>query len=691
VSGEAPELGEGQPPTDPLPAAQVPNASSDVFISYASQDAAIADAIVAALERHDITCWISPRDVTPGASYAGQIIHAIDAAKASVLILSRDAESSPHVLREVERSASKRHPIVSLRIDQAPLPADFEYFLSASHWLDTSASDMGRALPKLVAAVQLALNAPVATPAGAPTSHVPASAVPGRSPNRTSLLVATVVGLGLVGFAAERLWLSSRRVVATPALAPTMPTPVPATAAPTIPEKSVAVLPFLDMSEKKDQEYFSDGLSEELIGMLAKVPALRVPARTSSFYFKGKSTTVAEIARVLGVAHVLEGSVRKSGKHLRITAQLVRADNGYHLWSETYDRQLDDIFKVQDEIAGAVVKALKLSLLATARAEASHDLEPGAYEAYLKGRYYWNKRTAEGMQKAQAFFQQAIDKDPGYGAAYSGLADSNSGLTWHGFTSPAETLPRANAAALKAIEIDPQSAEAHASLALVLYHKWDWPEAESEFNRALELNPRYANAHHWYGDYLSVQGRHDEALVEAKKALDLDPLNLMIGTWVGLRYYLAHKYDDALGQSRNTVELDPNFAAAHLVLGETYLQLGLHERGLAELQNATSLSGNSPLYLAQVAVAYALAGRKTEALQIISQLQTTSNKRYVSPYGLAQIYAALNDKEQTFKWLQLAYDDRAVWMTYLAVDPVFDRYRSDQRFQDLLRRVRLLH
>ncbi|HWS68899.1 MAG TPA: hypothetical protein VN325_39515, partial [Steroidobacteraceae bacterium] len=206
----------------------------------------------------------------------------------------------------------------------------------------------------------------------------------------------------------------------------------------------------------------------------------------------------------------------------------------------------------------------------------------------------------------------------------------------------------------------------------------------------LQLDPRYANAHHWYGDYLSVRGRHDEALVEAKKALDLDPLNLMIGTWVGLRYYLARKYDGALEQSRNTVELDQNFAAAHLLLGETYLQLGLHEKGLAELQSAASLSGNSPLYLAQVAVAYASEGRKAEALQIIAQLQTTSSKRYVSPYGLAQIYAALNDKEQTFKWLQIAYDDRAVWMSYLAVDPVFDGYRSNQRFQDLLRRVRLL-
>jgi len=313
-----------------------------------------------------------------------------------------------------------------------------------------------------------------------------------------------------------------------------------------------------------------------------------------------------------------------------------------------------------------------------------------AYEAYLKGRYYWNKRTPDGLQKALTYFQQAIDKDPTYGAAYSGVADCNSGLAWHGFKSPSEALPKANAAALKAIEFDPQSAEAHASLGLVLNHSWDWAGAEAEFKRALQLDPRHANAHHWYGDNLSILGRHDQALLEAKQALELDPLNLMIGTWVGLRYYLSRQYDLAIEQGRSTIELDPNFAAAHLVLGNNLIQMGLDEKGLAELQTAAGLSGNSPLYLAQVGVAHASAGRKTEALRIVTELQMISGERYVSPYGFAQIYAALNDKEQTFRWLQIAYDDRAVWMSYLAVDPVFKSFRSDQRFQYLLHRIHLL-
>jgi TolB-like protein/DNA-binding winged helix-turn-helix (wHTH) protein/tetratricopeptide (TPR) repeat protein len=465
-------------------------------------------------------------------------------------------------------------------------------------------------------------------------------------------------------------------------------------AGPSSEKVTLAVLPFDNLSGDPDQEFFSDGLTEEMIAQLGKLnpERLTVIARGSVAKYKHTSLAVNQIGRELHADYLVQGSVRRAPDRVRITVHLIQVPEQTDRWAESYDRELKDMLALQDSVARTIANQIHITLTPgqQSRLATRSNLDPDAYESYLKGRYYWNKRTAEGMQKAQVYFQQAINKDPSYGAAYSGLADCNSGLTWHGFTSPAETLPRANAAALKAIEIDPQSAEAHASLALVLHHKWDWPAAEAEFKRALQLDPRYANAHHWYGDYLSVRGRHDEALVEAKKALDLDPLNLMIGTWVGLRYYLARKYDGALEQSRNTVELDQNFAAAHLLLGETYVQMGLHEKGLAELRSAASLSGNSPLYLAQVAVAYASEGRKADALQIITQLQTTSGKRYVSPYGLAQIYAALNDKEQTFKWLQIAYDDRAVWMSYLAVDPVFDGFRSDQRFQDLLRRVRLL-
>ncbi len=457
------------------------------------------------------------------------------------------------------------------------------------------------------------------------------------------------------------------------------------------PIKSLAVLPLTNLSGDPNQEYLADGMTEALIGRLAGIHNLRVISRTSVTRFKDTHLSLPEIARTLQVDAIVEGSVIRDGNRIRVHAQLIRAATDEHFWSEVYDRDLRDVLNLQSDVAQSIARKVEVTITGEehARLSSARTVDPEAYEAYLKGRYYWNKRTADSMPKAAFYFEQAIGKDPGDGAAYSGLADCNSGLAWHGFLAPTDSLPKAYAAAQKAVEIDPQSAESHASLALVLDHQLDWSGAEAEFKRALELNPQYANAHHWYGDYLSIQGRHDEALAEAKRALELDPLNLMIGTWVGLRYYLARKYDGAIEQSQNTVDLDPNFAAAHLILGESYMQQGKHKEGLDELQKAADLSGNSPLYMAQVGVSQALAGERKEALRVIRELQDTSGKRYVSPYGVAQIYAALNDKEQTYKWLDTAYRDRSVWMSYLAVDPVFDSIRSETRFRDLLQRVGL--
>jgi TolB-like protein/DNA-binding winged helix-turn-helix (wHTH) protein/Flp pilus assembly protein TadD len=456
----------------------------------------------------------------------------------------------------------------------------------------------------------------------------------------------------------------------------------------------LAVLPFDNLSRDPEQEFFSDGLTEEMIAQLGKVnpERLSVIARGSVVKYKGSALAVEQIGRDLHAEYLVQGSVRRSSNQVRITVQLVQVGDQTNLWAESYDAELKNILELQSSVARTIAKQIHIKLSAKQQLQLTRtrQVDPAAYDAYLRGRYYWNKRSAEGMQKAAGHFQEAIDKDSAYGAAYSGLADCSSGLAWHGFASPSEALTKANTAALKAIEIDPQSAEAHASLALVLSHRLDWPAAEAEFKRALQLDPNYANAHHWYGDYLSIKGRHDEALLEAKRALELDPLNLMIGAWVSWRYYLAHEYDRAIQQGRDTVDLDSSFAAAHLLLGKSYLQSGLHKEGIAELQRAANLSGNSPLYLAQVAVAYGVAGKKTEALRTVAQLQELSRQRYVSPYGIAQAYAALNDREQTFKWLQVAYEDHAVWMSYLAVDPLFDRFHSDSRFQELLQRVGLL-
>src|ERR1022692_4223584 len=500
-----------------------------------------------------------------------------------------------------------------------------------------------------------------------------------RRPRRP-FVIAAVAALALAGVAALLVFSAVRRPSSVPADSTT--------------KTVLAILPFENLSGDPDQEFFSDGLTEEMITQLGKLSRdrLKVIARSSVARYKGSKLSAKEVGRELNADYLVQGSVRRWSDHVRISVQLIQADNQTYLWTESYDRELKDVLAVQDSVVRSIASQIHTALTGEQKTTLvnSGPIPPEAYLAYLKGRYYWNKRTGDGMEITEPYFQQAIDSDPTHAAAYSGLADCNSGLAWHGFKSPADALPKAYAAARKAVEIDPQSAEAHASLGLVLSHGWDWAGAEAEFRRALELDPQYANAHHWYGDYLSIKRRHDDAVSEARRALELDPLNLMIGTWVALRYYQAHNYSRAIEQARNSVELDSNFAAAHLLLGEGYVQAGLHSEGVSELKRAASLSGDSPLSTGQVAVALAAAGRKREALRIAHELETISRKRYVSPYGLAQIYAALNSKGDTFKWLQAAYGDRALWMGYLAVDPVFDRYRSDHRFQELLRRIDLL-
>ncbi len=463
---------------------------------------------------------------------------------------------------------------------------------------------------------------------------------------------------------------------------------------PTAPQHKIvlAVLPFDNLNRDPDQEFFSAGLTEEMIAQLGKLnrDQLTVIARGTTAKYKESKLSAREIGRELNADYLVQGSVRRWSDRVRITVQLIDSKSQTDLWTESYDRELKDVLAVQDSVVRSIASQVHIALREEQETRLnSRQPVAEAYVAYLKGRYYWNKRTGDSIQTAEQYFQQAIDSDPNYAAAYSGLADCNSGLAWHGFKSPSDALTKAYSAARKAVELDPQSAEAHASLGLALSHSWNWTQAEAEFKRALELDPQDANAHHWYGDYLSIRGRHDEALSEARRALELDPLNLMISTWVGLRYYLARNYSAAIEQNRDSVELNSNFAAAHLLLGEDFVQAGLHSEAVTELKRAATLSGDSPLYTAQVAVALAVAGRNREALRIAHELETDSRKRYVSPYGLAQIYAALNKDDDTFRWLQAAYDDHAVWMGYLAVDPIFDPYRNDKRFQELLKRVGL--
>jgi len=455
---------------------------------------------------------------------------------------------------------------------------------------------------------------------------------------------------------------------------------------------SVAVLPLENLSGDPSQEYFVDGMTDELTTNLAKIKSLRVISRTSAMTYKNVRTPVSEIARSLHVDAVVEGSVVRSGDRLRITAQLIDARTDRHLWAEDYDRDLRDVMAVEGEVAQRIAQEIRTILTPEERAQltSQHQVNPEAYEAYLRGRFFWNKRTEEGIKKATTYFEQSIGKDPNNPLAYDGLADCWLALGWYGYLSPKETFPQAKAAAMKALELDATLAEAHTSLAFaIMNYDWDWSAAEREFRKAIELNPNYANAHHWYADYLSAVGRHDQAVIESKRALELDPVSPIINAWLGWRYFFARQYDLAIEQYLKTLEMDPMFVPAHFVLGQGYEQKSMPEKAIDELKKAVSLSGGSSLYLGSLAHAYASAGKRGEAEMLLRQMNDRAQHSYVPPFDIAIIYAGLGQKDQAVLWLEKGCQERSAWMVWLKVDPRLDVLRSDPRFQGLLRRVGL--
>jgi TolB-like protein/Tfp pilus assembly protein PilF len=652
-----------------------------VFISYASLDSVIAETACEALEKAGVTCWIAPRDVIPGAFYGDEIVHAIDAAKAIVLILSQNAATSPHVLREVERAASKRHAVISLRIDKAPLPAGLEYFLNTSQWLDASSGDTVRALPKLVAAVQVATQAPAGTPTAVPTALAPAPAMSARSRKRMALVVASVVGLALVGLAAHRLWLSTHRAAATPATTSAVSVPAPAAGTPAIPEKSVAVLPFVDMSEKKDQEYFSDGLSEELIDMLAKVPGLRVPARTSSFYFKGKPTKLPDIARELGVAHILEGSVRKSNNRIRVTAQLIRADTGFHVWSETYDRGLSDIFKVQDDIANAVVRVLQITLTGgplTRQTGGTQNLE--AYQLYLRALDAQSQNTRSSLEAAGGYLDQAIKLDPNFGLAWSTLALTVIVQTDNGLLSPKEGYERSRQLAKHALQSSRDLADAHAALQYIhRTYDWDWAASEAEGRQALSIDPTNQLALMFSGMLSATLGRWGNAERELRAALARDPLNTYANSNLGDAMYCAGLYADAEAAYRKVLDLAPHFLWARMSLGKILLAEGKFEAALAMVQDEAT--GYRRLMLPILLHAN---GRNAEAEEALKDLSKSDD-----PYFVAMTYAYRGDHDRALESLDRSYKERDPNLVEIVGEPLFKSLANDPRYKAFLRKMNL--
>jgi TolB-like protein/Tfp pilus assembly protein PilF/class 3 adenylate cyclase len=472
----------------------------------------------------------------------------------------------------------------------------------------------------------------------------------------------------------------------------TIPKPsAPAAEVPTGHQKSIAVLPFVDLSQGKDQEYFCDGISEEIIGALAKVDGLRVAARTSSFSFKGKNADIGEVGRKLHVQTVLEGSLRRDGNRIRISAQLINARDGFHLWSEIYERELEGIFAIQDEITRAIVDALRIKLAVALPAQPQRNTE--SYDLYLRGRFYWNKRTTDALKKAIEYFKQAIEKEPDYALAYTGLADCYSSLGFSfdaGSLSPTEAIPQATAAALKALQKNDALAEAHTSLAFIkLNYEWDWSGAEREFNRAIELNPNYDNAHHWYSHYLLAIGRTEESLAESKRALELDRLGLIINVHLGWHYLYAHQYDEAIEHFLRTLEMEPTYGLTHWYLGQAYEQKQMYEEAMAELMKAKSLLPENAAVEAEMGHVYAVSGKMDKAKKVIDRLNELSQRKYVSSYHMALIHTGLGDNDRALDLLERAYNERSDLLVYLKIDPRLNSLRSDRRFAGLLRRLGL--
>jgi TolB-like protein/DNA-binding winged helix-turn-helix (wHTH) protein/Tfp pilus assembly protein PilF len=455
---------------------------------------------------------------------------------------------------------------------------------------------------------------------------------------------------------------------------------------------SIAVLPLENLSGDKEQDYFADGMTDDLIANLAKIRSLRVISRSTAMAYKGTHKPLSQIAQELHVDAVVEGTVLKAGHRVRITAELVQVATDQHLWADTYESQLGDVLTLQNQVSSAIVDEIRINLSSQDKARLAQKttVSPEAYEDYLKGRYYWNKRSAEGFEKAIGYFESATHKDPQYALAYAGLADCYGiiGATIFGNVPAAEAAPKAKAAAIRALEIDPSLAEAETSLATAEFnYDWDWSKAAEGFNKAIRLNPSYATAYQRYSLYLIAMGRTNESFEQIDRARELDPLSISINASLGWRLYLARQYDRAIVQLRNTLDMDPSYEWARLILGQAYIQKGQMDLAISELRKAADLSHNSPLMVSALAYAYAMSGDQSDAQKLLTQLASDAQHQYVSPFYVATVYVGLKKNDLAIDWLEKAYADRSNGLVFLRVEPELDSLRTNSRFITLQRKL----
>jgi TolB-like protein/DNA-binding winged helix-turn-helix (wHTH) protein/Tfp pilus assembly protein PilF len=459
------------------------------------------------------------------------------------------------------------------------------------------------------------------------------------------------------------------------------------------PVRSLVVLPLQNLSGDPSQEYLADGMTEELIGRLANIHGMRVISRTSAMHFKNTQLSVPEIAKTLGVDAIVEGSVIREDGEVRVHAQLIRGATDEHIWAGEYQREYRSLLALQDEVARNIVEQVEISLTPRERMTlaSTHPVDPEAHEDYLKGRYYFNQRTQDALNKSIGFFQQAIMRDPSYPLAYSGLADAYSMLGFRGAFPSKDALSRAKTAALKAIDLDDNLAEPHASLAFIAEtHEWDWATAEREYKRAVQLNPGDARTHNWYAGYLIYVGRFEEGVSEARRARELDPLSLPVNNALAGRLLAAGRYDEALEQVQKTLQLDPHFAPAHQTLGWAHLHAGKSEDAIQDFQKALQLSGSEDTDLMlDLGFAYATAGNREEAGRILDKLKSLRKRGIVPSGSIGILYGALGDLNEAFGWLEKAYEERDPQLTYLKAGRRFEPLRQDPRLRELMRRVGL--
>ncbi len=651
----------------------VQTSGGDVFVSYASQDSAVANSIVENLESHGLKCWIAPRDVTPGSQYADEIVGAINDSKVFVLVLSENALISPHVGRELERAASKRRRIIVLRTDAAPLTRSFEYFLSESQWIDVAALGVPAALTKLAQAVgqRLAPSSWVSPGLG---TDVRDPADRNRRPSyltiKRVLVAAVFVVLAAVVLGVMVRYWPKQGGPQAPAVA-------------VISDKSIAVLPFADMSEKKDQEYFADGMAEEIIDLLVKVPGLKVISRTSSFQFKGKTEDLRSIATQLGVAYVLEGSVRKSGDRLRITAQLIDSRDGTHLWSQTYDRDLSDVLKMQDEIALALVRALQIEVGAGELGTRPALRNTEAYTLYLQGQHADDRGDQQGLDQAISDFERALALDPTFAAAEVGLGDSYSILGMYGIMPPAIAFEKARQAAERAVKLDPNLAIAHVLLSDIhRLYDWDWAAAGREIQQARVLAPNDPEVLLASAVLPSNLARWDDALAQVNASLAQDPLNPTGYEDLSQIQLRRGRLAEAEDAQRRTLAIRPTGTGGHYFLGLVLLARGEREAALAEMLNES----DDQMRLGGSAMAYYALGRKVDSDAALALMTKGQPNR---PFFIASAHAFRGESDQALNWLDTAYMQRETALLILKSQLMFDKLEGDPRYKAFLKKMNL--